>query len=63
MYLNQYRMNQAKTLLATTDEKVASISKEVGIVDSTYFSKLFKRLEGMSPLEYRNVIHRRDRKG
>ncbi|QGQ44623.1 AraC family transcriptional regulator [Metabacillus sediminilitoris] len=63
MYLNQYRVNQAKRLLATTDEKVASISKEVGILDSTYFSKLFKRIEGISPLEYRNVIHRKDRRG
>lgn len=63
MYLNQYRMNQAKKMLATTDDKVANISQEVGIMDSTYFSKLFKRLEGLSPLEYRKVIHRRHRKG
>jgi YesN/AraC family two-component response regulator len=56
-------MNQAKKMLATTDDKVANISQEVGITDSTYFSKLFKRLEGMSPLEYRKVIHRRERRG
>ncbi|KKI93581.1 AraC family transcriptional regulator [Bacillus sp. SA1-12] len=62
MYLNQYRMNQAKKLLATTDDKVANISQEVGIIDSTYFSKLFKRIEGLSPLEYRKVIHRRQQR-
>lgn len=63
MYLNQYRMNEAKKMLATTDDKVASISQEIGIIDSTYFSKLFKRIEGLSPLEYRKVIHRRERRG
>ncbi|MBM7604123.1 AraC-like DNA-binding protein [Metabacillus crassostreae] len=59
LYLNKFRMNQAKKLLATTNNKIANISKEVGIEDSTYFSKLFKRLEGMSPIEYRKVINRR----
>ena len=59
MYLNQFRMNQAKKRLATTDDKIANISHEVGIMDSTYFSKLFKRLEGLSPLEYRKIIHRK----
>ncbi|MFV2050262.1 AraC family transcriptional regulator [Metabacillus litoralis] len=59
MYLNKYRMNQAKKLLATTDDKIANIAKEVGIEDSTYFSKLFKRMEGTSPIEYRKMILRR----
>ncbi|MDQ0224203.1 helix-turn-helix transcriptional regulator [Metabacillus niabensis] len=58
-YLNQYRMNEAKKLLAMTDEKVANISQEVGIMDATYFSKLFKRLEGLSPYEYRRIILRK----
>ena len=58
-YLNKYRMNQAKKLLATTDQKIANISKEVGILDSTYFSKLFKKMEGLTPIEYRKVILRR----
>ncbi|XQY92762.1 helix-turn-helix transcriptional regulator [Metabacillus sp. HB246100] len=59
LYLNKHRMNVAKKLLATTESKISYISQEVGIVDTTYFSKLFKRLEGLSPLEYRKVIHRR----
>jgi YesN/AraC family two-component response regulator len=56
-------MNEAKKMLATSNDKVASISQEIGIIDSTYFSKLFKRIEGLSPLEYRKVIHRRERRG
>lgn len=58
MYLNKYRMNQAKKLLATTDYKIANISKDVGIIDSTYFSKLFKKMEGITPIEYRKIIRR-----
>ncbi|MBD1380607.1 helix-turn-helix transcriptional regulator [Metabacillus arenae] len=60
-YLNKYRITQSKRLLVTTDYKMASISSEVGISDSTYFSKLFKRLEGISPLEYRKIVNRRNR--
>ncbi|MFD1735271.1 helix-turn-helix domain-containing protein [Bacillus salitolerans] len=57
-YLNQYRIAQAKRLLATTNDKIAAICKEVGIEDQGYFSKLFKKLEGMSPVEYRRVVLR-----
>ncbi|MFC0272032.1 AraC family transcriptional regulator [Metabacillus herbersteinensis] len=58
-YLNYYRISQAKRLLSSTENKMAAISKEVGILDSTYFSKLFKKIEGLSPLEYRNIVNRR----
>ncbi|WP_338780996.1 AraC family transcriptional regulator [Metabacillus sp. FJAT-52054] len=57
-YLNQYRLSQAKRLLATTDDKIASIAAETGIMDATYFSKLFRKTEGMTPNEYRKVINR-----
>jgi AraC-like DNA-binding protein len=57
-YLNQYRISQAKRLLSTTNNKISSICREVGIEDQGYFSKLFKKLEGMSPGEYRRIVHR-----
>ncbi|MCM3595293.1 helix-turn-helix domain-containing protein [Metabacillus idriensis] len=58
-YLNQYRMEQAKRLLRTADHKISSIAKEVGIFDAAYFTKVFKRLEGVSPLEYRKIVSRK----
>ncbi|QNG59635.1 helix-turn-helix domain-containing protein [Metabacillus idriensis] len=58
-YLNQYRMEQAKKLMSTTDHKISSIAKEVGIFDATYFTKIFKRIEGVAPLEYRKIVSRK----
>jgi AraC-like DNA-binding protein len=57
-YLNHFRIAQAKRLLATTNDKVMVISKSVGIEDHTYFSKLFKKTEGLSPSEYRQLLQR-----
>ncbi|WP_078555306.1 AraC family transcriptional regulator [Bacillus alkalicellulosilyticus] len=61
-YLNQYRMIQAKRLLATSNKKVNAIGKEVGIQDETYFSRLFKQYEGISPTEYRRGMSDRKQK-
>ncbi|WP_078548194.1 AraC family transcriptional regulator [Litchfieldia alkalitelluris] len=57
-YLNQYRIAQAKKLLTSTNDKVMVISKSVGIQDHTYFSKLFKKIEGVSPSEFRQFSQR-----
>jgi AraC-like DNA-binding protein len=57
-YLNKYRISRAKQLIATTNETLSSIAHEVGFVDSTYFSKLFRKIEGMTPIEYRRVVSR-----
>lgn len=52
-YLTEQRINYAKKLLITTDDKLASITLEVGYNDSNYFSYLFKKKEGLSPSDYR----------
>ncbi|MBM6617115.1 helix-turn-helix transcriptional regulator [Bacillus suaedaesalsae] len=57
-YLNQYRIVKAKSRLATTNDKISSVCKDVGIEDQGYFSKLFRKMEGMSPGEYRRIVHR-----
>ncbi|AST90560.1 MULTISPECIES: AraC family transcriptional regulator [Sutcliffiella] len=57
-YVTYYRLNLAKRMLVQSDEKVATIAKEVGIDDVTYFSKLFKKEEGLTPLEYRRLVRR-----
>jgi YesN/AraC family two-component response regulator len=57
--LTHYRLHQAKRLLVETEYKVSTISREVGIEDVTYFSKLFKKVEGTTPMEYRRLVHRK----
>lgn len=52
-YLNRYRVAQAKLLLHTTSESVSRIARRVGYSDPAYFSRIFRRLTGQSPSEYR----------
>jgi len=44
----------AKQKLIETNEKVVTISKEVGYVNNSHFCIVFKEQEGISPVEYRN---------
>ncbi len=46
------RVNAAKELMATTDLKVYEISERLGYESAFYFSKVFKKVEGVSPREY-----------
>ena len=54
-YVIHLRINQAKQWLIETDEKMYSIALKLGYQDENYFSKLFKKIVGMTPIEYRNV--------
>jgi len=57
-YVAYYRLTKAKQLLAKTNMKISAIAKEVGMEDVTYFSRLFKKKEGMTPQEYRRHTSR-----
>lgn len=57
-YLLDVRMERAKELLTTTTSPLKEIAAAVGIDDVYYFSKLFKRMEGMPPGQYRNSMRR-----
>lgn len=52
-YHLQQRMDIAKRLLRTSKQTVASICRTLGYEDQNYFSALFKKKTGMSPLTYR----------
>ncbi|MFC0273262.1 response regulator [Metabacillus herbersteinensis] len=54
-YVIKLRIDQAKYWLNETDESIYSISLMLGYQDENYFSKLFKKVVGMTPFEYRNV--------
>jgi Response regulator containing CheY-like receiver domain and AraC-type DNA-binding domain len=55
-HLTRIRMEHAKRLLKDTKFKIYQISKEVGYSDQSYFSRIFKSLEGMSPFDYREHL-------
>jgi len=58
-YLNQYRMEQAKMLLAETKDSVETIARQVGIPNVKYFARLFRQINGASPREYRVRVQRK----
>lgn len=55
-YLTDIRMTKAKRFLANPSLSMKEIAIEVGYRDPNYFSKVFKKLFGMSPLEYRKQV-------
>ncbi|WP_244163332.1 response regulator [Paenibacillus pectinilyticus] len=54
-HLTRIRIEKAKALL-TSELKTADIGHLVGIPDPKYFSKVFKKITGSSPSEYRNRV-------
>lgn len=55
-YINRLKIEHACRLLRSTDMKIYMICYKVGIEDPLYFSRLFSKLMGMSPTEYRNQL-------
>lgn len=53
MYLQRYRINQAKHLLKESQQTITEIASKVGFSDSGYFSRIFHRETGMSPEAFR----------
>lgn len=54
-YLQQVRITHAKRMLRFTDKRIEEIAAECGIGDLNYFSRVFKKLEGLSPSEFRKL--------
>jgi len=52
-YLTAMRIERAKELLATTSMKLSAIAMEIGYNEPNYFSHVFRKLEGITPKEYR----------
>ena len=53
-YLQKIRMDEAKKLLKTTRLAINEISREVGLPDPFYFTRLFTAHVGIPPREFRN---------
>ena len=55
-YLNNVRITKAKELIRSSDLRLTDISQMVGYDDQSYFTKVFRRIAGMSPNEYRKKV-------
>lgn len=52
--LNQIRVENAKKLLQDPKYKIYEIANTVGFTDVPYFTKTFKKVTGLTPMEYKN---------
>ncbi|MCA0755782.1 response regulator [Paenibacillus sp. N4] len=55
-FLTQIRIGKAKELLEKTDLKVYEICQMVGYSDTQHFAKMFEKLTGCKPREYRRKL-------
>jgi len=54
-YLANYRIEKAKQLLANLTMSVTDVAAAVGFTDPSYFTRVFRKQEGLSPSEYRSA--------
>lgn len=56
-YINRTRVRQSLILLNSTALSIGEIASRCGFDDANYYSRIFRKLEGKSPKEYRMSIH------
>lgn len=56
-YYIDRKMEIAKHLVATTSSRVGEIAESLGFDEQNYFSNLFKKKVGLSPVEYRKQLN------
>ncbi len=54
-YVQNARINKAKTLLRLTDMTVGAVAEELGYYDACHFTKNFRKIAGATPLAYRKM--------
>ena len=54
--LNRTRIAKAQELLKDQSLRIGDIAEQVGFLDMAHFSRVFKKIVGMSANEYRNMM-------
>lgn len=52
-YIQEVRIQEAKTLLRSTSLKAYEVAQRVGIPDPVYFARIFKKVTGIKPKDFR----------
>lgn len=58
-YIRQLRIEQARQKILSSNESLVEIALSTGFADQTHFSRSFKQITGMTPSEFRKIIHPR----
>ena len=56
-YINKLRVNEAIYIMDNQNISITSIANMVGFNDINYFTKVFKKLKGITPSEYRKALN------
>jgi len=56
-YLTRVRVEQAVEMMKKPEFSVAQVSKAVGFQNQSYFSKVFRKYIGVTPLIYKNSLY------
>lgn len=62
-YISEVRIGKAKELLVHTDLTIYDIAEKVGISNRTTFLRTFKKMEGLSPTDFRKSFSREASRG
>ncbi|AYE33030.1 response regulator transcription factor [Clostridium septicum] len=54
-YVTKRKIEEAKYILKSTDISISDLTFNIGYNEPNYFCKVFKKVEGMTPLEYREL--------
>lgn len=54
-YINNCKIDSSKVMLNSTNYSIDTIAEMYGFTDRTYYSKVFKKIVGVSPSKYRQV--------
>lgn len=52
-YVTNRRIERAKYLLASSELKMSEIAQQCGFASASYFARIFRNAEDLSPAEYR----------
>ena len=56
-FIAQSRVESAKELLRSSSQSIYEIAASVGFEDANYFAKVFKKVTGTAPTEYRKIFY------
>ncbi len=59
-YLNERRLENARHLLEETDYSVSDISSMIGFSSHSYFTQIFRKKCGMTPIKYRQNVTKKN---
>lgn len=57
-WIDEVILSEAKTLLLQTSLSISQVATEVGFEDQSYFARLFRKYEGVTPTQFRDGIEK-----